>query len=128
MHLAALLAAKRRKGCASDRQVGGSVMTDKEIIEMAEKAGLVDWSNSLQRYWIDAHEPGNELIEFARAVAQHARQATQKRACQILHNQLREARFDDRFHLGLGDVRYTCGMENEFELELIEFCETLDDK
>jgi hypothetical protein len=74
MHLAALLAAKRREGCASDRQVGVSGMTEKEIIEMAEKAGLVDWSNSLQRYWIDAHEPGNELIEFAKAVAAHERE------------------------------------------------------
>lgn len=53
-------------------------MTDKEIIEMAEKAGLVDWSNSLQRYWIDAHEPGAELFAFAKAVAEHEREQCAK--------------------------------------------------
>lgn len=33
----------------------------------------------------------------------------------VLHQQLSECRFDDRVHLGLGDVRYTIGMEDEYE-------------
>lgn len=33
----------------------------------------------------------------------------------VHHSQLAEARFNENVHLGLGDVRYTVGMESEFE-------------
>lgn len=33
----------------------------------------------------------------------------------VLHAQLSEARFNEKVHLGLGDVRYTVGMESDFE-------------
>lgn len=33
----------------------------------------------------------------------------------VLHAQLSEARFNEKVHLGLGDVRYTVGMESDYE-------------
>lgn len=33
----------------------------------------------------------------------------------VLHSQLADARFNENVHLGLGDIRYTVGMESEFE-------------
>lgn len=33
----------------------------------------------------------------------------------VFEQQLKEARHNDKVHLGLGDVRYTIGMEQDFE-------------
>lgn len=49
----------------------------------------------------------NDLRDFTKLIVWEA--------TLVLHNQLTEARFDEKVHLGLGDVRYTVGMESEFE-------------
>ena len=53
-------------------------MTKDEIIKLAKNAGLVDWlPNSTFSdgiWWIDAHEVGGELIEFASLVAEQERE------------------------------------------------------
>jgi hypothetical protein len=58
-------------------------MTQDEIIEMAKQAGLVGWlSNDTYtdgRWWIDAHEPSEELEAFAKLVA-----AKEREACAII--------------------------------------------
>lgn len=57
-------------------------MTKDEIIKLAKEAGLVDWlPNSTFSdgiWWIDAHEPGSELHEFASLVAKHEREKCAK--------------------------------------------------
>ena len=57
-------------------------MTKDEIIKLAKNAGLVEWlPNSTFSdgiWWIDAHEVGSELLEFASLVAQQERERCAK--------------------------------------------------
>ena len=62
-------------------------MTQDEIIELARQADLVVWrSNSTFSdgiWWIDAHEPNEELKSFAQLVAAKEREACAK-ICETL--------------------------------------------
>ena len=61
-------------------------MTKDEIIKLAREAGLVEWlPNSTFSdgiWWIDAHEPGSELLEFASLVIQQERERCAK-VCEL---------------------------------------------
>ena len=62
-------------------------MTKDEIIKLAKNAGLVEWlPNSTFSdgiWWIDAHEVGSELLEFASLVAELEREKC-ARVCEEL--------------------------------------------
>ena len=62
-------------------------MTKDEIIKLAKEAGLVEWlPNSTFSdgiWWIDAHEPGSELLEFVSLVAQQEREQCARLADEI---------------------------------------------
>jgi len=105
--------------------------SDRELMQMALDALETYGWNKAGAAWDaeDAKEAlRNRLAQRELDAVLAEREAVKKIALDILHNQLRDARFDDRQHLGLGDVRYTVGMENEFELELIEACEVRGNK
>jgi hypothetical protein len=58
-------------------------MTKDDIIRMAREADLVSWLPTNKNYsdglwWIDAHEPGEELERFAALVAAAEREACAK--------------------------------------------------
>ena len=61
----------------------------------------------LAQHCFDIIPEDNDLRDFVKLILWDA--------TRILHTQLTEARFDEKVHLGLGDVRYTVGMESDFE-------------
>lgn len=62
-------------------------MTQDEILRMARMTELVSWLSTDRgqsgRWWIDAHEPGEELRRFAELVAAKEREACAK-VCESL--------------------------------------------
>ena len=53
-------------------------MTQEEILRMARMTELVSWLSYDECWWIDAHEPGEELRRFAELVAAKEREACAK--------------------------------------------------
>lgn len=61
----------------------------------------------LASHCFDTMPDENSLRDFLRLVIWDC--------TKILHDQLSEQRFNEKVHLGLGDVRYTVGMESDYE-------------
>lgn len=70
-------------------------MTQEEILRMARMTELVSWLSYAECWWIDAHEPGEELRRFAELVAAKEREACAKVCEDLDSNEWRERSWDE---------------------------------
>lgn len=59
----------------------------------------------LASHCFDIIPDDNDLRDFVRMIINEYDQ--------VINDQMREYRFDERLHLGLGDIRFTIGMQDD---------------